>query len=252
MRSIARFVVAASLAALTVTPAAAANFLVTYEAAGVKNSTAGFDYFGIETFDDKQGQSSFTSTFNYDGVTIDLTYTDVVVIPADKYGGANETPYAVVGLESSTRSYSIDVSTSSGDGINYFGYWLSALDGANFVSFYKTGVADPIFSFSPEDVEALLLNKPGYHGHPGPGQYTGENGGEPYVFLNFFSQDSTFDRIVFTQAPGNAGYESDNHTVGFYNTTSGTPITEVPEPAAIGLLGAGLLGLAALCRRRRA
>lgn len=251
MRNFAKLAVAASLASLT-TPAMAATFLVTYEAAGAKNSTAGFDYFGIETFDDKIGQSAFNSDFTHDDVTINLAYKDVVVISADQFGGANGTNYAVVGLNSTTRSYSIDITTSSGDGVNYFGYWLSALDSNNFVSFYKDGEEAPLFSFAPTDVEALLAGKPEYWGHPGPGEHTGKNNGEPYVFLSFFYEGGTFDRVVFTQGPGSAGYESDNHTVGFYNQTSGTPITPVSEPAALGLLGAGLLGIAGLRRRRRA
>ena len=241
MRNLLKFAVAASLAFLS-TPAFAASFLVTYEAAGVTNSTAGFDYFGIETFDDKIGQTHFASEFNHDGVAIKLEYSDVVVVPADQYGGAGGSDYGVVGLNSPNRSYTIDITTNSGDGINYFGYWLSALDGQNFVSFWKDGVE--VFSFSPSDVLALLAGKPEYWGHP----TTGENSKEPYVFLNFFYEGGTFDRVVFTQGPGTAGYESDNHTLGFYNRTSGTPI---PEPAAIGLLGTGLLGVAALRRRRR-
>ena len=244
MRNLLKFAVAASLAILS-TPASA-GFIVTYEAPGATNSTAGFDYFGIETFDGKIGQSNFTSTFTHDGVKIDLTYKDVVVIPADQYGGAGGSDYGVVGLNSPNRTYTIDITTSvddqPGNGVNYFGYWLSALDGQNFVSFWKDGVE--VFSFSPSDVLALLAGKPEYWGHP----TTGENSKEPYVFLNFFYEGGTFDRVVFTQGPGTAGYESDNHTLGFYNRTSGTPI---PEPAAIGLLGTGLLGVAALRRRRR-
>ncbi len=244
MRNIAKFIVAASLAVLS-TPASA-GFIVTYEAAGVTNSTAGFDYFGIETFDGKVGQTHFTSTFNHDGVQIDLEYKDVVVIPADQFGGAGGSDYGVAGLNSPNRTYTIDISTSvdgaPGNGVNYFGYWLSALDGQNFVSFYKEGVK--VFEYAPTDVQALLAGKPEFWGHP----VTGENPGEPYVFLNFFAQDgATFDRVVFKQGPGTAGYESDNHTLGFYNRTSGTPI---PEPAAIGLIGVGLLGIAGLRRRR--
>lgn len=244
MLNIAKFAVAASLAFLA-TPASAASFLVTYEAAGVTNSTAGFDYFGIETFDGKIGQTHFTSTFLHEGVQIDLEYKDVVVIPADQFGGAGGSDYGVVGLNSPNRSYTIDITTTvdgvAGNGVNYFGYWLSALDGENYVSFWKEGVK--VFEYAPTDVLALLAGQPDYWGHP----TTGQNPGEPYVFLNFFYDGGTFDRVVFTQGPGTAGYESDNHTLGFYNRTSGTP---VPEPAAIGLIGVGLLGVAALRRRR--
>lgn len=245
MRNIAKLAIAASLAALA-TPASA-SFLVTYEAAGATNSTAGFDYFGIETFDGRgSGQTSFSETYSHDGKHIKLSYTDVTIIPADAYGGAGGSDYAVVGLFSETRSYTIDITASPVSGINYFGYWLSALDEYNYVSFWNG--SNKVFEFDPTDVKALLLGKPEYLGHP----VTGENENEPYVFLNFFYQTGTFNRVVFHQAGDTgAGYESDNHTVGFYTTTSGTPITQVPEPAALGLIGAGLLGIAALHRRRR-
>lgn len=246
MLKIGKLAVAATLAALS-TPASA-GFLVTYEAPGVTNSTAGFDYFGVETFNDRFGQSNFTSNFTHGDTSISLTYSNVRIMQGDRYGGDHEagsaTPYAVVGLNSGSRSYTIDAETSSGSGINYFGYWLTALDANNFVSFWDNG--EKLFEFNPSDVLALLGGQSAYWGNP----YTGQNSGEPYVFLNFFYEGGTFDRIVFTQGPGTAGYESDNHTLGFYNATSGTPVNPVPEPAAIGLLGAGLLGIAALRRRR--
>lgn len=258
MRSITSLAAVAALASIAsiATPAAAAPFLVTYEAAGETTSSAGFDYLGIETFDGKAGQTNFTSTFTHDGVTIFLEYNNVMIRNADKYGGANGTDYAVAGL-GLTTSYTIDIITTGTDakGVNYFGYWLSALDSENYVSFWNGD--EMLFEFNQGNVEALLTGKPEYWGHPGPGEYEGDNDHEPYVFLNFFAPEGTvFDRVVFSQGPGNAGYESDNHTLGFYNRTSGTPVPppvqEVPEPAALGLLGAGLIGIAALRRRRTA
>lgn len=246
MLKLGRLFVAASLAALS-TPASA-GFMVTYEAPGATRSSAGFDYFGVETFNDRLGQSDFTSNFTHGDTTISLTYSNVTIRSGDRYGGdyegGNPSPYAVVGLNSNDRAYSIDIATNAGTGINYFGYWLTALDANNFVSFWSNG--EKVFEFEPGDVLALLGGQSGYWGNP----FTGQNGGEPYVFLNFFYETGTFDRVVFSQGPGTAGYESDNHTLGFYNNTSGTPVNPVPEPAAIGLLGAGLLGLAAIRRRR--
>lgn len=247
MLNIGKFVVAATLATLS-TPAAA-GFLVTYEAPGATRSTAAFDYYGVETFNDRRGQSNFTSNFANGDTNVSLTYSNVTILPGDRYGGeyqgGNPSPYAVVGLNSSNRSYSIDIDTNATTGINYFGYWLTALDANNFVSFWSNG--EKVFEFEPGDVLSLLGGQSAYWGNP----YTGLNNREPYVFLNFFYETGTFDRVVFSQGPGTAGYESDNHTLGFYKRTSGTPVNPVPEPAAVGLLGAGLLGLAAVRRRRR-
>ena len=67
-----------------------------------------------------------------------------------------------------------------------------------------------------------------------------------WVFVNFFATEgTTFDRIVFFESPTVGGYESDNHTVGFYTSVGG-----IPEPAtwAMMILGFGLVGVAA--RRR--
>ncbi len=237
-----RIVKALSAAAVLVAGASAAQagFTVTYEAPEIVNCTAGFDYFGIETFNGKTGQSDFTSTFNHDGNTIELKYSGVQVIPFNQYGGAEQTDYAVAGLQGNS-SYTIEITQGGSGGVNYFGYWLSALDGGNTVTFYSG--ATEVFTYSPGNVQTLLAGQDGYWGNP----YTGEVGHELFVFLNFFYEDGTFDRIVFSQS-NTAGYESDNHTVGFYNRQSGTP---VPEPAMIGLLGLGLAGLG-MARRRKA
>jgi len=222
---------------------AQADFLVTYGPVGGTSASAGFDYYGIETFDGKIGKTDFKSTFVHDGQTIKLKYEDVNIINAGPYGGVAGSDYAVAGLTSTDRDYSVTIESEGG--VNYFGYWLSALDGGNTVTFYS-GLT-PVFTFSPGDVLDLLAGKPGYWGNP----FTGQNTGEPYVFLNFFYETGTFDKIVFSQAPGTAGYESDNHTVGFYNATGGTPVIDTPEPAMLGLFGLGIVGIAAGRRRKR-
>ena len=62
----------------------------------------------------------------------------------------------------------------------------------------------------------------------------------------YFDGGDSFDAVRFFESPQGGGYESDNHTVGYFVTKGG-----VPEPATWAMLitGFGLVGAAA--RRRR-
>ncbi|MBU1375928.1 MAG: PEPxxWA-CTERM sorting domain-containing protein [Alphaproteobacteria bacterium] len=227
-------------AVLSVAGAAQADtFHVTFEAPGVQTSTASFSSVGIETFDGvAQGASrSFTTDFGSGGV-ITGSYAGVDILGADQYGGAG----GAGNFASTFSGYSLGLSTSDPAGINYFGFWLSALDSGNTVTFSRAG--STLFSFTPVDVLALVGGNPAYFGNPNAG---GANGGQPYVFLNFFDTDGAFDTVTFSEGLANAGYESDNHTVGFYTAQSGTP---VPEPAAWATMILGFAGVGAMARRR--
>jgi hypothetical protein len=219
-------------------------FTVKVEAPKQVTTSAGFDYVGVETFDSRLGQANFISDFG--GGPISGAYKGVNVIGFNQYGGAeHQGAYAVAGL-GVTSSYSIAFSDTGANGINYFGYWLSALDAGNTVEFFNDGTS--LGTFDPANVIAALgASSADYRGNP----YTGENIGERYAFLNFYLTAGTFDQIVFLQKPGTAGYESDNHTVGWYNKIGdGTEIPGVPEPAtwAMMILGIGMAG--GVMRRR--
>ena len=247
-----RSIVVAATAILSLTSGIAsaalpAGFTVSVEAAGAQNTTATFDYYGIETFDlAPLGQGSYNAGFG--NGPISGTYTGLNVIGSNQYGGAGGAgQYAVAGLGSSDRSYSIDFTNTGANGVNYFGYWLSALDAGNMLEFYSG--ANLLGTFSPTDVISFVGLQGPYYGNPNGGQ----NAGEPYVFVNFFMNDqsSSFDRIVFKQAPGSAGYESDNHTVGWYKDLGdGTVVPSVPEPGTWAMMMAGFGVMGWRMRRR--
>ena len=230
----------AATAAFASVPAQAATltgFTVTVEDPGVTQSSAGFDNFGVETFEGRStGVQTFTSDFG--GSPFTGEYSNINVIGFDQYGGAGNTgQYGVSGI-GQTSSYSIDFSGNTGGGINYFGYWLSALDAGNTVEFWSGGSS--LGTFDPAAVLSYVSGNSDYYGNP----VTGQNSAEPYVFVNFYKDTGTFDKIVFNQTNTGAGYESDNHTVGWYNTPGGNPVPGVPEPStwALMLLGFGAVG----------
>lgn len=249
-------VLATSIALVGATAAQAslpAGFQVTIEAAGVQNASGTYfgsdiNNYGIETFDSLAtgAHSPYTSTFG--GSPISGIYTNLNVHQADQYGGAGgNTNYGVAGL-GVNGSYSIDFSTESGDKLTYFGYWLSALDANNVLEFYNNGSL--LGTFTPTDVISLVGNSGAYYGNPNA-PFGGQNSAEPYVFVNFFNEGTGFDQIVFKQANGStAGYELDNHTVGWWKNQGGTPVPGVPEPTtwAMLILGFGMIGYAS--RRR--
>ena len=232
--------------AMMAMPASAA-VVVTYENAGVQNTTATFDFVGVETFEGASTGDGQTFATTFGGSAISGIYTDLRVDSANQYGSAGGVGnHAVAGIDSA--GYELTVSTGRPEGITYFGYWLSALDSGNVLEFYKG--SSIIYTFTPGDVIGSLGGCPNaYCGNP-TAPYSGQNSGEPYAFVNvFFTGGDTYDRIRFFESPANGNYESDNHTVGYFKEITG--IT-VPEPATWAMLisGFGMVGFAA--RRRRA
>ena len=221
------------------------------QAPGIQNSTSGFSFKGVERFEGRPG--SFTTDFGSAGAFTGI-YTGASVISADQYGGAGGTgDYAVT---FSSSGYTLDLSSTVG-GVTYFGFWLSALDRGNTVTFYSGNTM--LFTFAATDARdfiAGLANSGSYYGNPNA-PYTGQNSDEPYAFLNFYAENGiSFDRVAFAENPQVGGYESDNHTVGRWTTKSGTVIPNagaVPEPASWAMMigGFGLVGVS-MRRRSRA
>ena len=230
-------------AAVAVTGAASVAradvFYLNYEAAGVEQTSATFTTVGVETFDDRTTGDGFTTDFGTGGA-ISATYSRVQINAADQYGGAGGTGKYAVAFQNTPYSVHFTSNpTLLPHGVNYFGYWLSALDAGNHVAFYKDNVE--VGSLSPGDVLARLSGNRAYFGNPNRG-FSGRDSGEPFAFINFYDTTGNFDEVRFTQTTSGGGYESDNHTVGYYTATGGAPepATWALFVAGFGLVGAGL------------
>ncbi len=143
-------------------------------------------------------------------------------------------------------------------GINHFGLQISALDAGNKLAFYRAGVQ--VGQYGPADMIQQAGACPNgsnpYCGNP----TTGQDAGEQFAYINFFDLSGYFDEVKLTET-GGGGFESDNYTVGYFDTgamlqtaTVSDVASAVPEPSSTGLLLsvlAALLGLAAWQRRWR-
>lgn len=248
-------------AATPIAAGAVVPFDVRYESerVGKQTTSATFSVGGVETFDATSTGYGKTLTTDF-GTNGKITgkYTNLQVNGADQYGGAGGTGNYSVSFGSD--GYTLDLTSTIPGGVNYFGYWLSALDRGNQVSFFSKGKL--LFTFAPQDVIDEVnrhADRDNYYGNPNAA-FQGQNFGEPYIFLNFFNDRGTFDQVHFAEIPASGGYESDNHTVGHFLTKgtgtsvplNNSTIGAVPEPAtwALMLTGFGMVG-AGMRRRSR-
>lgn len=247
--------------------AMAARFIVSYEAEapGIQNSTATFSMGGVETFDQIPAQTypqKIIADFGTSGAKITGTYragngNGIQINTADQYGAADGKGNYIVAFQKDPYSLTL----AAKGGVNYFGFWLSALDRGNFVTFYGSN-GKVLFNFDPQDVLNAVNGAATpslYYGNPNP-SFKGQDSSEPFVFLNFFDTTGSFSKVEFSEVGFGGGYESDNHTVGRYLTYGqGTVVplkfsTSVPEVStwAMMLIGFGLIGFVGSSRARLA
>jgi len=256
-----KIALAAAFAPLFATTAHAALMVTYAESPSIYNSTLpGTTVFTFDNGQTPWGSKSSNVVWTSGGTTIG-TYDNVYVKGADAYGGAGPSGSGYI-VQSTTvggaSAVPVTTLTLNGD-YAYFGFWWSAGDGNNVITFSENGSV--VAQFTTATLLDKIANDAAYKGNP----RTHANTGESYAYINFFGLEGTaWNSITFSNTTSTTGFESDNHTVrkAPYNPTTdgpmpgiplaiitGTTVTEVPEPgvSAFAVVLAGVL----FARRRR-
>ncbi|MBK1813990.1 hypothetical protein JIN84_00010 [Luteolibacter yonseiensis] len=190
------------------------------------------------------------------------TYNNLYIKSADKFGGAGNPGGSKYSVQGASLGAATTTTLTLVGQHAYFGFWWSAGDANNVLSFYNNnGVTDTLVAqFSTSTLLAAIAGSPEYKGSPVT-NYLNQNSAEAYAFVNLFgSSGNTWNKIVFSNL-GTSGFETDNHTDrvlpwGSYPeevnkpypgkviaSVSGTTVTVIPEPssALLPLLGAAVL-----------
>jgi hypothetical protein len=213
------------------------TFISTIEAPRVQDTTTVFFNVGKETFDTVT-TTSFTSNFSTQvgafplvtGLSGALALTNLSGF--NLYGGANGT-----GKYPGTGG-TINLNTA----VNYFGLWVSAMNGGNTITFYREQGGAQLYQFTLAQMTGLVgtsSNTNLYYGNPnwlilGYANQFAAQGGEPFAFVNFYDTDNKFKYITIE----GAGFESDNWTVGDYSAISGTsPLGDITASNTTSQIG---------------
>jgi hypothetical protein len=194
------------------------------------------------------------------------TFDHLYILAPNQYGGAADAanPYG--------SNYSVQSASLGGGAVPtttltldsqhaYFGFWWSAGDATNLISFYNG--SNLVARYDTSTLLDVLASQSAYKGNP---LDRSENASQSYAFVNFLGMDgTTWDKVVLTNN-GTSGFESDNYTDRLapwtqatdgnipgiqVATVSGTTVTPVvPEVSSCLMVAAS--GVLAAFRRRRA
>ena len=167
------------------------------------------DYFVVDFDDVNTGTNIFT--VEIDGTNYQYS-SDLEVKTANQWGGAGSSKFITQAVKQSIRSYKINIDEEQ----KYFGFWWSAGDPYNKITFKKGN--QEVATFKTEDLVNFINssgveNTQAYYGNPA---YSGANTGhqnEPFSFVNVFFNEGGYDEIIVeTLTAGGSAFESDNHT----------------------------------------
>jgi Bacterial Ig domain len=201
---------------------------VTIEAATVQTTRLPNSNYYVVDFNDRTGRESFTKT---NGTTTYAYSNNLDVQNANQWGGANGSKF--ITQASGKNSYKVTINEDQ----RYFGFWWSAGDGANKITFKNDGNAVRVFQTS--DLTNFINGSAAYKGNPNcpadnSGPCSGQSGhrGEPYAFVNVFFDNQVYDEIIVeTLNNGGPAFESDNHTFSAMNQlVSGSVVRDAVPP----------------------
>ncbi|MEL6930081.1 MAG: Ig-like domain-containing protein [Cyanobacteria bacterium J06600_6] len=188
----------------------AAGIVVSIEAPGITTSQIPEtnDYYVVDFNSQSNGTDGFVKSHN------NTTYTyssDLEIKNANQWGGSEGSKFITQERLESIRSYKIEVNEDQ----KYFGFWWSAGDPHNKITFKKDGVN--VAEFKTRDLVNFInssdvTNTANYYGNPSWSE-SGGHENEPFSFVNIFFKQGSYDEIIVaTLTEGGAAFESDNHT----------------------------------------
>ncbi|MEO7931849.1 MAG: PEP-CTERM sorting domain-containing protein [Chthoniobacterales bacterium] len=234
-------------------PAAITTYISKFDQQAIEEAYTSGTTFLTDDFGTKAGNRGVFTSFT--GSTTGITYTGTgspQIQANDQYGGNGTGNY--LGVASGAV-----VTATFAAPVEYFGLYISALDGNNVIKLYNGSTL--LLTFNASSLTTLLPNNPTstvraidntlyntdqYYGQP----VTGSNASEPYAYVSFFATAGTkITSAVLSESV--AIFETDNYSIRTTAPAVATSLVLVPEPGTTSLMILSGTALAWMLSRRR-